>query len=58
EGMNKISVINYVGQVVYQKALNGDTKVDLNTGNYDAGVYVIRIETTSGTTNKRVVITK
>ncbi len=58
EGMNKLTVINYVGQVVYQKALNGDTKVDLNTGNYDAGVYVIRIETASGTTNKRVVITK
>ena len=58
EGMNKLTVINYVGQVVYQKALNGESSVNLNTGNYDAGVYVIRIETASGTTNKRVVITK
>ncbi len=58
EGMNKVTVINYVGQVVYQKALNGENSVDLNTSNYDAGVYVIRIETANGTTNKRVVITK
>jgi hypothetical protein len=58
DGMNKLTVINYVGQVVYQKSLNGENSVDLNTANYDAGVYVIKIETANGTTNKRVVITK
>jgi hypothetical protein len=58
DAMSKITVINYVGQVVYQRALNGENSVHLNTSNYDAGVYVIRIETTNGTTNKRVVITK
>jgi hypothetical protein len=58
EGMSRLTVINYVGQVVYQKSLNGENSVNLSTGNYDAGVYVIRIETASGTTNKRVVITK
>ncbi len=58
EGMNKVTVINYVGQVVYQKAFNGETSINLATGNYDAGVYVIRIETAAGTSNQRVVITK
>ena len=56
--MNKVTVINYVGQVVYQKAFNGETSINLATGNYDAGVYVIRIETAAGTSNQRVVITK
>jgi hypothetical protein len=58
DAMNKITVINYVGQVVYQESVNGSTSVHLNTANYEAGVYVIKIETANGTTNKRVVITK
>jgi hypothetical protein len=56
--MTRITVINYVGQVIYRSELNDVNSLDLNTGNYDAGVYVVRIDTENGVVTKRLAIAK
>ena len=56
--MNHISVMNYVGQVVYTSTLAGEHAVELNTSSYEAGVYVVQINTENGLVTKRVVISQ
>jgi hypothetical protein len=54
--MNSVSVLNYVGQVVYTAELSGENAIELNTSSYEAGVYVVQITTANGIVTKRVVI--
>ena len=54
--MTRITVTNYVGQVVYQSDLNDATSVRLNTGSYENGVYIVRLDSESGIVTKRVII--
>jgi hypothetical protein len=54
--MNSVSVLNYVGQVVYTAELSGENAIELNTSGYEAGVYVVQITTANGIVTKRVVI--
>jgi hypothetical protein len=56
--MNRVIVMNTVGQVVFDAEANGATKVTLNTSTFEAGVYVVRIETAEGTATKRVTIVR
>ena len=56
--MNRVIVMNTVGQVVFDAEANGATKVTLNTSTFEAGVYVVRIETAEGTVTKRVTIVR
>ncbi|NOU48397.1 MAG: T9SS type A sorting domain-containing protein, partial [Bacteroidales bacterium] len=56
--MNRIIVMNTVGQVVYDVMANGANKVSLNTVNYEAGVYVVRIEAAEGTVTRRVTVVR
>jgi hypothetical protein len=56
--MSRITIVNYVGQVIYRAELNDVNSIDLNTGNYDAGVYVVRIDTENGVVTKRMAIAK
>jgi hypothetical protein len=58
QAMERITVLNYVGQVVFNQELSGEKATTLNTASYEAGVYVVRIETQDATITKRVVITK
>ena len=52
-----ISVFNPLGQCVLEKkAVDYQTMLDLQ--NVTSGLYLIRIETTSGTLNKRIAITR
>jgi len=55
--MNRLTVTNYVGQVVYTSEDAG-TRVELNTNSYQPGVYLVKIETESGVVTKRVIIRK
>jgi hypothetical protein len=50
--------MNTVGQVVYDVMANGANKVSLNTVDYEAGVYVVRIENANGTVSKRFTIVR
>ncbi len=58
QAMERITVLNYVGQVVFTQQLNGDKGVTLNTASYESGVYVVRIDTQDGVVTKRVIITE
>ena len=56
--MNHITVMNYVGQVVYNANISGETTHELNTASYEAGVYVVQITTENGIVTRRVVISE
>jgi hypothetical protein len=56
--MNRITVMNAVGQVVIDRGIEGEQRYDLNTSTYEAGVYMIRIETTEGVVTKRLTIVR
>ena len=55
EGMNRITVVNEVGQVVYNAEVN-DNMVILNMSQFGTGVYMIRIYTENGMGVKRVSV--
>ena len=54
-GMNRITVVSALGQVVYDNAVNADN-VQLNLGQFKAGIYMVRISTTNGVSVKRVTV--
>ena len=54
--MIRITVNNYIGQIVYVEDVNCDTKVELNTNLYQEGIYLVKIETESGVVTKRIII--
>ena len=54
--MERITIVNYVGQVVYDNELHGEQSYILNTSSYDAGVYVVKISTANGVVTKRMTI--
>ena len=55
--MTRITVINYVGQLVKDLKVN-QNKVTLNTSNFESGVYVVRIETESEVITKRFAVAR
>lgn len=57
ENIKHISISNIMGQVINDVAAEGDS-FEYDFGGYEAGVYLIRIETSSGTVSKRIVVTK
>jgi hypothetical protein len=56
--MSRVTMMNAVGQVVYDATTNNASKVVLNTATYEAGVYVVRIQTSEGSVSKRVTIVR
>ena len=55
EGMSHITVTSVLGQVVYDADVNGDEMV-LNMGQFNAGMYMVRINTANGVVVKRVTV--
>ena len=49
--INNVSIFNNVGQLVYE-----GNNIQINTSNFDAGVYIIRVETTNGMETQKVAI--
>jgi hypothetical protein len=56
--MSKVTVTNYIGQVVYTSEVFEATSIELNTSSYQAGVYLVRIDTETGVVTKQVVINR
>ena len=56
-GMKHITVVNALGQVVYDTDINADM-IQLNLGQYKPGVYMVRINTEEGVSVKRVTVVK
>ena len=55
QGMNRITVVSVLGQVVYDTELNADN-FTLNMAQFNAGLYMVRVYTESGVTVKRVTV--
>ena len=55
EGMQRITVVNELGQVVYDAEVNNDTET-LDMSQFGAGVYMIRIYTENGMGIKRMSV--
>ena len=55
EGIKNISIINSLGQIIIENAVNGDTFEYDFSGN-EAGVYFIKVETVKGVETKRVTV--
>jgi hypothetical protein len=56
-GMKHITVVSILGQTVYDADINGD-EFELNMGQYNTGVYVVRIVTENGISTQRVTVVK
>nr|MCR5014712.1 T9SS type A sorting domain-containing protein [Bacteroidales bacterium] len=56
-GMNHISVFNALGQLVYDSNVSSD-QMTMNLGQFQAGVYMVRITTENGVSVNRVTVTK
>ena len=54
-GMSRITVVSVLGQVVYDTELNAD-EFTLNMGQFNAGLYMVRVYTENGVTVKRVTV--
>ena len=54
-GMNHVTVLNAIGQVVYDTDVTGGT-VNLNIADNKAGVYMVRVASESGVCVKRVMV--
>ena len=57
EGMTRITVLNALGQVVYDTLVEG-SEATLDLTQYGAGMYMVRIETMNETIVKRVSVTR
>ena len=55
EGLNRVTIINALGQVVYDAPTDSDKAV-VNLSQYGSGVYVIRISTENGVGVRRVSV--
>ena len=53
--INKIVIINCVGQVIYEESHNSNM-IDIKTGNFTPGIYIIQIENNDERINKKVMI--
>ncbi len=57
EGLKRITVINTLGQALYDRDANSDNEM-LDMSSYDAGIYMVRIVTEKGMTTQRVSVVK
>jgi len=53
-----LRLLSFTGQYVYTKDFNNKSNIILNTSSYPQGVYLLRVETKSGITTKKIVINR
>ena len=53
--INNIVIINCVGQVMYKESHNNNL-INIKTENYNAGIYIIQIESNNEIINKKIMI--
>lgn len=52
----RVSLTNYTGQIVFEGNYYSDTELQLKTGSYPSGVYLIKIETEKETSIRKIII--
>jgi hypothetical protein len=58
QSIKQITLFNNVGQVVLSQKFDGKKAVTLKTSSYEAGIYIVQINTDTEQITRRVVITK
>ena len=53
EGMKRVTITNTLGQVIYDNEADTDNEV-INMSQYDAGIYMVRITTETGSVVRKV----
>jgi len=53
--IEQITLINLVGQAIFEEQANS-TKITLSTSELETGIYFVKVKTTKGVVNKRIVI--
>lgn len=56
-GLNHVAVFNTLGQMVYEANCEGNS-TEVNLGDVETGVYMVRIATENGTLTKRITVIK
>lgn len=57
EGMNQVTLINMLGQGVYEAAVEGNT-ITISLADYESGLYLVRINTENGVITKQISVVK
>ena len=57
EGMNRVTLINMLGQVVYDAHIEGGMTT-LSLDDYETGLYMVRISTENGVITKQISVVK
>ena len=55
EAMTRVSIMNTLGQTVYDKAVDTDDVV-LDMTQFESGVYMLRITTENGVATQRIMV--
>ena len=55
KSMSRITLINTLGQVVLDKAVDGDNEL-LDLSKYETGIYMLRVFTEEDVVTKRIMI--
>ena len=57
EGMNQVTLINMLGQRVYDVAVEGNMTI-ISLADYESGLYMVRINTENGVITKQISVVK
>ncbi len=56
--MQRITMVNALGQLVYESEVANQSRVNLNTAHLEAGMYIVRVLTADGIVTSRVNIVR
>ena len=57
DGMNQVTLINMLGQRVYDAAVEGNT-ITISLADYESGLYMVRVNTENGVITKQISVVK
>ena len=56
DDIQRVTVVNLMGQTIDQHEIQGMKQFEINTNNYPAGIYLLNITTKKGTATRRLVV--
>ena len=54
--ISRITMMNYVGQVVFDQKIVEDNSLEISVAGFEAGVYMVKVETSEGIVVKKITI--
>ena len=56
DGLQQITVVNLMGQLIETKTLNGENRCTIGTSGFASGVYMVSVTTKNGVDTKRLIV--